>query len=68
MKNKRIYFILWFVAGSLIGGQAIQYYLSGAPRENSNFINFLVVAQFIAGVGLAFYGWKNFRLLGSSKT
>jgi hypothetical protein len=68
MKNKRAYFILWFVAGSLIGGQAIQYFMSGAARENSNFINFLVVVQFIAGIGVAFYGWKNFRLVGNSKT
>jgi hypothetical protein len=68
MKNKRTYFILWFVAGSLCGGQAINYFMSGAARENSYLINFLVLAQLLFGIGIAFYGWKKFRLMGDSKS
>jgi hypothetical protein len=68
MKNKRAYFILWFVAGSLCGGQAINYFMTGAARENSYLINFLVFLQLVFGAGIAFYGWKRFRLLDNSKS
>jgi hypothetical protein len=63
MKNKRAYFILWFVAGSLCGGQAIHYFISGKLYDNSYLISLLVVVQLLFGIGVAFYGWKNFRLI-----
>jgi hypothetical protein len=68
MKNKRAYFILWFVAGSLCGGQAIQYFLTGGATENSYLRTFLVALQLLFGIGVAFYGWKNYRLLGEAKS
>lgn len=68
MSNKRIYYILWFVAGSLVGGQAINYFISGRAYENSYLITSLVVVQLLFGIGIAFYGWKNFRLVSESKS
>jgi hypothetical protein len=68
MKNKRAFFILWFVAGSLCSGQAIHYFVTGRAYENSYLISFLVAAQLLFGIGVAFYGWKKFRLLTSSKS
>jgi hypothetical protein len=68
MRNKRIYFILWFVAGSLCGGQAIHYFINGRASENSYLISSLVIVQLLFGIGVAFYGWKNFRLMSNSKS
>jgi hypothetical protein len=68
MKNKRAYFILWFVAGSLMGGQAIHYFINGDAAASSLIRNILVGIQLLAGIGVAFYGWKNFRLLSESKS
>ncbi|HEY0428340.1 MAG TPA: hypothetical protein VGC76_11200 [Pyrinomonadaceae bacterium] len=68
MSNKRAYFILCFVAGTICSGQAIHYFLGGSEHENSYLISFLVIVQLLFGTGVAFYGWKNFRLMNDSKS
>lgn len=68
MKNKRVYFILMFVAGSICGGQAIQYFFSGAASEGSVLKNVLIAVQLLFGTVVAFFGWKNFREAGESNS
>jgi len=49
-----------------MAGQAAHYFIGGATYKSSSLRDFLVVAQLIAGIAIAFYGWKKYRMLNKS--
>jgi len=49
-----------------MAGQAAHYFIGGATYNSSSLRDFLVVVQLIAGVAIAFYGWKKYRMLNKS--
>jgi len=63
--NKWFWFFLLF-AGSSMAGQATHYFIGGATYKNSSLRDFLVITQLVAGIAIAFYGWKKYRMLSKS--
>ena len=66
-KNKWYFFLLLFL-GLDAAGQAIHYFIGGDSARSSSLRDFLVAAQFIFGLTIAFYGWKKFRLMSDLKS
>ncbi len=65
-KNKWFWFFFWFMGGSSMAGQAAHYFIGGATYKSSSLRDFLVVIQLAAGIAIAFYGWKKYRMLNKS--
>ena len=65
-KNKWFWFFFWLMGGSSMASQAAHYFIGGATHNSSSLRDFLVVAQLIVGIAIAFYGWKKYQMLDKS--
>ena len=66
-RNKWFWFFLWLLGGLWMAGQAAHYFIGGATYKSSSLRDVLVIAQFIAGTAIAFYGWKKYRMLNRTR-
>ncbi len=66
MEKNKWFFFFFCLVGSSMAGQAAHYFIGGATYKSSSLRDFLVVAQLIVGIAIAFYGWKKYRMLDKS--
>ena len=67
MEKNKWFFFFWLIAGSSMAGQAAHYFIGGATHNSSSLRDFLVVIQLVAGIAIAFYGWKKYQILDKSE-
>lgn len=66
MSKNKWFFILCLFLGLEVAGQAIYYFIGGESYKSSALRGFLVVLQLLFGFAVAFYGWKQYRLMANS--
>ena len=66
MEQNKWFWFLFLFCGSSVAGQAAHYFIGGATYKSSLLRDYLVIAQLVVGVAIAFYGWKKYRMLDKS--